>query len=94
MDHELDRRSRELGKIFMEGLEALQSSKIREIRGMGLMIGLEMKTRASPYLTSLLEMGIAAIPTGATVIRFLPPLVVEEEDIHHTLKCLSEVLDG
>jgi acetylornithine/LysW-gamma-L-lysine aminotransferase len=94
VENELQRRSMELGKIFMEGLEDLESSRIREVRGIGLMIGLELKTRAGPYLSSLLEKGIAAIPTGATVIRFLPPLVVEEEDIQHTLKCLAEVLNG
>jgi len=90
----LDRRTMELGRIFMEGLRDLGSPQIREVRGIGLMIGLELRTRAGPYLSSLLERGIAAIPTGATVIRFLPPLVVDEEDIFRTVKCVAEVLDG
>ncbi|MGA1849106.1 MAG: aspartate aminotransferase family protein [Thermoplasmatota archaeon] len=94
VDHELDRRAERLGRTFMEGLESLRSPQIREVRGIGLMIGLELKTRAGPFLSSLLDRGIAAIPTGATVIRFLPPLVVEEEDIDRTVKCLGEVLDG
>ncbi len=92
-EEKLDARARELGSIFMEGLLSLDSPKIREVRGMGLMIGVELRERAGSYLSSLLDRGIAAIPTGATVIRFLPPLVVEKEDIDHTVKTLAEVLN-
>lgn len=90
----LDQRSRELGDHFLMKLKGLKSQLVREVRGQGLMIGLELKQRAGPYLSALLENGIAAMPTGATVIRFLPPLVVTEEEIDRTVEVLGEVLDG
>jgi acetylornithine/LysW-gamma-L-lysine aminotransferase len=93
IEDELDRRAEVLGKRFMEGLKGIGSQKIREVRGKGLMIGVELKERAGPYLSALLERGIAAIPTGATVIRFLPPLVISEDDIDLTVQTFSEVLD-
>lgn len=93
VEEKLDMRARDLGDMFMEGLLGIDSPKIREVRGLGLMVGVELKERAGPYLSSLLDRGIAAIPTGATVIRFLPPLVVEKKDIDHTVKTLEEVLN-
>jgi acetylornithine/LysW-gamma-L-lysine aminotransferase len=94
IDEELDKRAGDLGNYFIKTLRDLENPLIREIRGRGLMIGVELKTRAGPYLSKLLERGIAAIPTGATVIRFLPPLVIDKEDIDLTISVLSEVLDG
>ncbi|MBN1390237.1 MAG: aminotransferase class III-fold pyridoxal phosphate-dependent enzyme [Candidatus Thermoplasmatota archaeon] len=94
IDHDLSGRSETLGKRFLEGLRGIGSMQVREVRGMGLMIGVELKTRSGPYLSALLEKGIAAIPTGSTVIRFLPPLVVPGEEIDMTVKTFAEVLDG
>jgi len=93
-EERLDLRAAELGQRFMDGLRSIQSPLVREVRGRGLMIGLELKSRAGPYLSALLDKGIAAIPTGATVIRFLPPLVVDEEGIDRTVELVKEVLDG
>lgn len=91
---ELDQRAQELGGRFMDSLRGLNSPHIREVRGRGLMIGLELRSRAGPFLSALLEMGIAAIPTGASVIRFLPPLIIGEEDIDLTVSTVKEVLNG
>ncbi|MGA1794030.1 MAG: aspartate aminotransferase family protein [Thermoplasmatota archaeon] len=94
VEQDLAGRSGELGEKFIHGLKEIGSPQIREVRGLGLMVGVELKTRAGPYLSALLERGIAAIPTGSTVIRFLPPLVVSEEEIDRTVRVFSEVLDG
>ncbi|MFO8052281.1 MAG: aspartate aminotransferase family protein [Thermoplasmatota archaeon] len=94
IDQRLDRRANELGKHFIDGLKQIESPLIRDVRGQGLMIGVELKQRTGPYLSTLLERGITALPTGATVIRFLPPLVVTRKDIDRTVDILSEVLDG
>ncbi|MGA1872587.1 MAG: aspartate aminotransferase family protein [Thermoplasmatota archaeon] len=94
VEQDLAGRSRELGDRFLQGLRKIDSPQIREVRGLGLMVGVELKTRTVPYLTALLERGIAAIPTGTTVIRFLPPLVVNEEEIDRTVRIFSEVMDG
>jgi acetylornithine/LysW-gamma-L-lysine aminotransferase len=93
-EERLDLRAADLGERFMEGLRSIESPLVREIRGRGLMVGLELRTRAGPYLSALLERGIAAIPTGATVIRFLPPLVITEDEIDAAVTTVKEVLDG
>jgi len=80
-----------LGNYFMEGLKALKSDKIREVRGLGLMIGIELKEKAGPYVQALMEKGVIVLLAGANVIRLLPPLVITKEEIDHALKALQEV---
>jgi acetylornithine/LysW-gamma-L-lysine aminotransferase len=91
-DEGLDRCAAEKGERFINGLKGINDQQIREIRGRGLMIGLELKTRSGPFLTSLLDRGITAVPTGATVIRFLPPLVISDTEIDHAIDTITEVL--
>jgi len=81
-----------LGNYFMEGLKAIRSDKIREVRGLGLMIGIELKEKAGPYVQALMEKGIIVLLAGANVIRLLPPLVITKEEIDQALKALQEVL--
>jgi acetylornithine/LysW-gamma-L-lysine aminotransferase len=81
-----------LGKYFMEGLKAIRSDKIREVRGLGLMIGIELKEKAGPYVQALMEKSVIVLLAGANVIRLLPPLVITKEEIDQALKALKEVL--
>jgi acetylornithine/LysW-gamma-L-lysine aminotransferase len=81
-----------LGNYFLEGLKALKSDKIREVRGLGLMIGIELKEKAGPYVQALMEKGVIVLLAGANVIRLLPPLVITNEEIDQALKALREVL--
>jgi acetylornithine/LysW-gamma-L-lysine aminotransferase len=81
-----------LGSYFMEGLKTLKSDKIREVRGLGLMIGIELKEKAGPYVQALMEKGVIVLLAGANVIRLLPPLVITKEEIDQTLKAMQEVL--
>lgn len=80
------------GKYLMEKLKEIQSPNIREIRGIGLMIGIEMKQKVAPYLKTLQELKIIALNAGMTVIRLLPPLVISYEQIDHLVDVLSKVL--
>jgi acetylornithine/LysW-gamma-L-lysine aminotransferase len=89
---DLSRRADELGKYFKEKLEAIESPRIREVRGLGLMLAVELKSKNAPILNSLLAKGIAPLPAGSTVVRFLPPLVIEREDIDKTVKAFKEAL--
>ena len=93
LDNNLPVRSEELGNYFKSRLTDLPSSVIREVRGMGLMLAIELKTKNTPYLTKLLELGIAPLPGGNTVIRFLPPLVISKDEIDRTVTILEEILD-
>lgn len=85
---------REKGGYFLEGLRSLASSKawVVEARGMGLMLALELNRPAAPAIEALMDRGFLTIPAGDKVIRFLPPLIVEKEEIDCILKALDEVL--
>ncbi len=80
------------GKYFKEKLEKLQLLKIREIRIIGLMIGIELKDKVQPVIIELLSKGIISLPAGTTVLRMLPPLVISYEDLDTVVEKLAEVL--
>ncbi len=80
------------GKYLMEKLKAIQSPNIREVRGLGLMVGIEMKQKVAPYIKALQEANIIALNAGMTVIRLLPPLVITYEQLDHLVDALTEVL--
>jgi len=80
------------GAYLMEKLKKIKSPNIREVRGLGLMIGIEMKQKVTPYIKALQEKKVIALNAGMTVIRLLPPLVITYEQIDHLVKVLTEVL--
>ena len=65
---------------------------MREFRQVGLMIGIELKQKATPFLQALLEEGVIALPAGPTVVRLLPPLTIEEDDFDRVIGALKKVL--
>ncbi len=82
-------------RLGTEGIERLGRRglpKVREVRGLGLMIGIELKGRAAPYLETLAREGILAIGGGSNVIRLLPPLVIGESEWFHALDTIGAVL--
>ncbi|HEX5503276.1 MAG TPA: aspartate aminotransferase family protein [Thermomicrobiales bacterium] len=85
-------RSKQVGAYFLAELRALESPKVRDVRGRGLMIGLELKERVTKYLRALQERGVLALTAGATTLRFLPSLLLEERDVDEVLAALSAVL--
>jgi len=86
--------SEKMGKIFREGLEKLKENHtmIREIRGKGLMIGIEMKFEIKDILMKLIKEGILMLYSGRNILRILPPLVISEEDITKVLHALDIIL--
>lgn len=91
-DEDLPAQAASKGAYLMEKLKAIQSPNIREVRGLGLMIGIEMKQKVAPYLKILQERKIIALNAGMTVIRLLPPLVITYEQIDHLVNVLTDVL--
>jgi LysW-gamma-L-lysine/LysW-L-ornithine aminotransferase len=85
-------RAERLGEYARERLGHLPPGKVREVRGLGLLIGLELRERVTPYLTALEERGFLALPAGATVLRLLPPLVIAEDDLRAGLEAIEEVV--
>jgi LysW-gamma-L-lysine/LysW-L-ornithine aminotransferase len=85
-------RSAELGAWFLSRLQLIRSPLVRETRGLGLMVGIELKQKVTPYLQALMERGVLALPAGLTVMRFLPPLVIERDDLAHVADEVEAVL--
>lgn len=86
--------SERMGKIFREGLEKLKEkhTMIREIRGKGLMIGIEMKFEVKDILMGLIDEGVLMLYSGRNILRVLPPLLISEGDITKVLHALDSIL--
>ena len=56
------------------------------------MIGVELKQKVTPYLMALVEPGVLALPAGLTVLRFLPPLVIDQSDLGKVVEAVKKVL--
>ncbi len=84
--------ARNLGAYFLQELRNIESPKIREVRGLGLMLGIELKEKAGPYVQALMEKGVIVLLAGATVIRLLPPLVIARPQIDTVVDALKGVL--
>jgi acetylornithine/LysW-gamma-L-lysine aminotransferase len=91
-EEKLPAQAAEKGKYLLEKLKQIQSPNIREVRGLGLMIGIEMKQKVMPYIRAWQDRKILVLNAGMTVIRFLPPLVITYEQIDHLVNVLEEVL--
>lgn len=95
VDERLPERSAELGEWFKEQLVAINSPHVKEIRGKGLMIGVEIKKEsgpARPFCEKLFEKGILAKETHEQVIRFAPPLIITKEQLAEAIEVIREVL--
>ncbi len=93
-DEDLPGQAEAKGKYLIEKLKNIKSSNIREVRGLGLMIGIEMKQKVAPYIKILKEeKNIILLNAGMTVIRLLPPLVISYEQIDHLVGALTDVLN-
>ncbi len=86
-------RAAKLGDRFVDGLLANRPKLVREVRHLGLMIGIELKTRVTPYLQQLQNQGVLALPAGSTVLRLLPPLVISQSQLDVVFEQVIGVLE-
>lgn len=93
-EEHLAERSFRLGEYFKEQLKKINSSLIKEIRGRGLFIGVELTTSARPYCERLKEEGLLCKETHNTVIRFAPPLIISQEDLDWAIRKIHSVLSN
>ncbi len=86
----------QVGAYFMGGLRDLAAkySAIRDVRGKGLMIGVEMDREVKPVVDKMLDARILCGPAGPNVLRFVPPLVIEKEHVDRVLSALDSALGG
>jgi len=87
-------RSLELGGYFIERLKEIQHPAIREVRGRGLFIGVELTTSARPYCERLKELGLLCKETHETTIRFAPPLVISREELDWAMERIRKVFQA
>ncbi len=85
-------RAAVLGDQFRHRIEALNLPLVREVRGLGLMIGIELRQRAMPFVQALMDEGIIALTAGSTVIRLLPPLTITAGELDRVVAALAHVL--
>ena len=88
----LEKQAEEKGTYLINELRRIDSLLIREVRGLGLIIGIELKQKVSPYLQEMSNLGLLALPAGMTVIRLLPPLVITYEQLDEVVKIIRQVL--
>ncbi|MBA2174522.1 ornithine--oxo-acid transaminase [Halobacillus locisalis] len=91
-EEQLAERSLELGTYMMEQLRSIDNPKIKEVRGKGLFIGVEMTEPARKYCEQLKEKGLLCKETHENVIRFAPPLIIGKEDLDWAIEQIKDVL--
>lgn len=95
VDEKLVQRAEEMGAYFKGRLERVESEHIKEVRGKGLLIGVELNKSARPFAEALQKKGVLAKETHDTVLRFAPPLVISREEIDWAMERIEAVLmDG
>jgi len=88
----LPQRAYKLGNWFMDELRKIESAVIKEVRGKGLLVGVELHKNAREYCEALMKQGILAKETHTRVVRFAPPLVVKKEELKWALPRIERVL--
>ena len=86
-------RSAELGAYFLSRLQSLRSASIKEVRGKGLWIGIELRSKARPYCEALKDEGVLCKETHDHVIRIGPPLVVTREELDWAFERIAKVME-
>jgi len=95
VEEKLAERAAVLGKYFKDKLEQLQAKYriVKEVRGLGLMLGMELRYDVLNVILKALENGVLVLDAGRTVLRFLPPLVIEKAQIDKALAVLDAALE-
>ena len=91
-DLNLPQHADEVGAWLVDELRALDLRAVREVRGRGLMIGIELRGRVTPVLKALQERGVLALPAGLTTLRLLPPLIISKDELAIARDAIAEVL--
>jgi LysW-gamma-L-lysine/LysW-L-ornithine aminotransferase len=90
----LPARAARLGANFRAQLARIDSPLIREVRGLGLLVGVDLRVKVTPVLQRLQALGVLALPAGPTVLRFLPPLVIGEDDLDRVVAATAAAVAG
>ncbi|WP_146808703.1 aminotransferase class III-fold pyridoxal phosphate-dependent enzyme, partial [Aneurinibacillus danicus] len=91
-EEQLVQRSLTLGEYFKQKLQQIDNPVIKEVRGRGLFIGVELTGKARSYCEALKELGLLCKETHETTIRFAPPLIISKEDLDWAIERIYQVL--
>jgi len=94
VNEDLPGKAAALGGWMLERLDDLPKDKVREVRGLGLIIGVELRSKVTPVLKALQDHGVLALPAGTTVLRLLPPLVISQADLEVAAQAIEAVLSA
>lgn len=92
LENNLPGQANEKGNYFVSKIDLENLSKVRSVRNLGLMIGIELKEKVQPYIIDLMNKGVLAMPAGTTVLRLLPPAVISHEELDKVAEILNEML--
>ncbi len=93
IEEDLAKQAMEKGDYLCSKLREDNLSMVRDIRNLGLMIGIELRKKPKPYILKLMEEGVLVLPGGMTVLRILPPLTIEYELLDKVAVALKKVLN-
>jgi ornithine--oxo-acid transaminase len=93
VDEKMVENSAEVGAYFLQELRKLRSPLVKEVRGKGLWIGIELTTAARPYCEALKDLGVLCKETHEKVIRLAPPLVIRRDEIDWAMERIRKVLE-
>ena len=94
VEEKLVERSAELGAYFLSQLQTMRSPDLKQVRGKGLWIGIELHSPARPYCEALKEVGILCKETHDRVIRIAPPLTITREEIDWAFARIRRLVEG
>jgi acetylornithine/LysW-gamma-L-lysine aminotransferase len=92
LEDSLPERASEEGRKWLARLRRIESPVIEEVRGLGLMVGIQLRDRVAPYLDALARSGVLALSAGPKVLRLLPPLTIDESALETVAETLEKVL--
>jgi ornithine--oxo-acid transaminase len=93
VEEKLVERSAESGAYFLGLLQTLRSPDLKEVRGKGLWLGIEMNSPARPYCEALMREGLLCKETHERVIRIAPPLIIRRDEIDWAFECIRRVIE-
>jgi LysW-gamma-L-lysine/LysW-L-ornithine aminotransferase len=91
-DDQLHAQAAEMGGRFLKRVRDLGLNQIREVRGRGLMLAVELKKPATPVIKAMQDRGVLALPGGGTVIRFLPSILIQDAQLDEGIEVLAEAV--
>ena len=92
-ESKLAEQAQKKGAYFAKKIRQSELKRVRELRQIGLMIGMELKEKSQPFIEKLVEEGVLALPAGATVLRLLPPLTISYDELDFVLGKIKLVLE-